>query len=643
MNLFNAKTFLETLTTRPGIYQMLDEKGQVLYVGKARNLKNRVSNYFRPHIKDLKTQALMLQVRDVSITITPTENEALLLESNLIKQLKPHYNILLKDDKSYPYLFFSTQSPFPRLSFHRGAQGNKGDYFGPFPSSAAVHETLDLLQKLFKLRQCSDNFFKLRTRPCLQYQIKRCTAPCVGYIDEEKYKENVADALLFLKGKSDEVTQRLSQKMEVAAEKLAFEEAARYRDQIAALRKIQQQQYVSGKEGDIDILAIAQKDGCACIEILSIRAGRMIGNKSFFPKIPKIICPSDLKPLDGRQQDKSQQHNGLLEDNPRTSKGIGITEADILTEFLPQYYLGKGRGHLHPKKIFLNQTLTDQDWIENALSESIGHKINLSHPKKGLPLKWLNMALLNAQHTLASHLSKKMNYEKWLTALQTTFKLPEVPERIECFDISHTMGEATVASCVVFGKEGPIRSDYRRFNITNITPGDDYAAMKQAFTRRYTRLKEQEGALPNMLLIDGGKGQLSQARAVLEELQIDTIKLLGVAKGEGRKPGLEKLFLGDDKTPIKLPEDSPVLHLIQQIRDEAHRFAIMGHRQQRAKARITSQLEDIPNIGPKRRRQLLQHFGGLQGIKNASVEELAKVEGMQQALAKRLYDALHDY
>ncbi|MDF3054771.1 MAG: Excinuclease subunit [Gammaproteobacteria bacterium] len=603
---FDSKTFLNSLTTRPGIYQMLDDKAQVLYIGKARNLKNRVSSYFRAQPKDQKTQALMLQVRDISITITQTENEALLLESDLIKKFKPRYNILLKDDKSYPYLFLSTHARFPRLSFHRGTPREKGEYFGPFPNAGAVHQSLDLLQKLFKIRQCDDNFFKNRTRPCLQYQIKRCTAPCVGYIDEEKYGENILHTLLFLKGKNDEVIKLLTNKMEIAAEQLFFEEAARYRDQIIQLRKIQQNQYIVGKKGDIDVLAIAQKDACACIDILYIRNGRLMGNKSFFPKIPR-----------------------------------DVNETDILTEFLPQYYLNKNRHYSHPKKILINHTLPDQDWIENALSENIGYKISLSHPKKGQPLIWLNLASVNARHTLASHLSSRMNYEKRLSALQTAFKLPELPERLECFDISHTMGEATVASCVVFGKEGPIRSDYRRFNITNITPGDDYAAMNQVLTRRYARLKEKGAALPDILVIDGGKGQLGQARKVLKELQVDPITLLGVAKGQGRKPGLEKLFLSDDTTPIKLPEDSPVLHLIQQIRDEAHRFAIMGHRQQRAKARITSQLEDIPSIGPKRRKQLLQHFGGLQGVKNASIEDLAKVEGMQSELAKRLYDALH--
>jgi excinuclease ABC subunit C len=603
---FDAKNFLKNLTTRPGIYQMLDDKAHVLYVGKARNLKQRVANYFRSNLKDPKTSALMKQVCDVSITITQTENEALILESNLIKQLKPRYNILLRDDKSYPYLFLSIYAPFPRLSFHRGAQREKGEYFGPFPNASAVHETLDLLQKLFKIRQCSESFFNNRTRPCLQYQIKRCTAPCVGYIKEQDYKESISHALLFLKGKNDEVIKLLTEKMATASENLAFEEAARYRDQIVSLRHIQQNRFVSGKEGDIDILVIAQKDGRACIEILSIRAGRLIGNKSFFPKIPKDAA-----------------------------------ETEVLSEFLPQYYLSKGRGHSHPRKILLNLTLTDQDWLENALSEHIGHKINISKPQKGQPIKWLKMALLNAQHSLANHLSSRMNYEKWLIALQNTFKLPETPKRLECFDISHTMGEATVASCVVFGNEGPIRTDYRRFNIKDITPGDDYAAMKQAITRRYTRLKEKEEKLPDILVIDGGKGQLAKAREVLEELQINNITLLGVAKGEGRKAGLEKLFLDDDKTAIKLDNDSPVLHLIQQIRDEAHRFAIMGHRQQRSKARITSELENIPGIGPKRRRELLQHFGGLQGIKGASIEDLVKVPGMNAQLAQRLYDALH--
>lgn len=606
MTSFDPKPFLANLTTHPGVYQMLDAQGEVLYVGKARNLKDRVASYFRANLLDPKTLALVQQIQQIDITITRNENEALLLESNLIKSLQPKYNILLRDDKSYPYLFLSAHPDFPRLDFHRGPQREKGEYYGPYPSAGAVHETLDLLQKLFKIRQCTDAFFKSRTRPCLQYQIKRCTAPCVGYINPPEYQTNVQLVRLFLRGKSDAVIKDLVDKMEWAAGQLKFEQAAHYRDLVRRMRDMQARQYVMASTGDIDVIAVARQSTIICVEVLYIRGGRLLGDKSYFPK---------------------------------TLLDVGDEEA--LFAFLPQYYLSASRGESFPQEILVNRSLPEKAWVETALAQQLGRTIRISVPARGKPLQWMRLALLNARHSLANHLSNQAQYYEWLEALQQEFKLANLPQRLECFDISHTLGEATVASCVVFGTEGPIKEEYRRFNITDIAKGDDYAAMRQALMRHYTRLKSQAAPLPDILLIDGGKGQLTQAAAVLEELQVSGVILLGVAKGLKRKPGLEKLYRWGYSSPLILSPHSMALHLIQRIRDEAHRFAITGHRQQRAKARTTSHLEDIPNIGPKRRRELLRHFGGLQGVMRASVEELEKVPHVSRSLAKRIYEALH--
>jgi excinuclease ABC subunit C len=603
---FDSKTFLTTLTTRPGVYKMLNTDGKVLYVGKARNLKDRVSSYFRGNVLDPKLVALVQQIADIEITVTSSENEALLLESNLIKALKPRYNILLKDDKSYPYLFLSKEQEFPRLGFHRGAQREKGDYFGPYPSAGAVHETLDLLQKLFKIRQCSDSFFRNRSRPCLQYQIKRCTAPCVGYIDAATYQINVRHARLFLQGRNDAVLHELSEQMEQASNNLAFEQAARFRDEIATLRQIQARQYVTSRGGDIDVIAIVSRENSVCIEVLYIRSGRLIGDKSYFPNVP-----------------------------------VAITEEEALSSFLPQYYLNSKRGESHPKQIVLNKEIADKDWIAEALSEAWGTKVSISCARRGKSQQWIKMALLNAQHALMGHLSSQMHYFQWFEALQQQLRLPNMPMRVECFDVSHTMGEATVASCVVFGTDGPIKNDYRRFNISEITPGDDYAAMRQALMRHYTRVKAGGCPQPDVLFIDGGKGQLAVAEAALEEVQVTGVILIAIAKGPSRKPGFETLIVSGQHQIWDLPPDSPVLHLIQRVRDEAHRFAITGHRKKRAKIRTTSRLEEIPGIGPKRRRDLLKHFGGMQGILKASIEELAKAPGFSLDLAKRVYDGLH--
>lgn len=603
---FDYKTFLKTLPNLPGVYQMVNKQGQVLYVGKAKNLKKRVSSYFTRTILETKTLSLMEQVDHVTVTITRNDNEALLLENNLIKELKPRYNVLLRDDKSYPYLYLSTQSVFPRLDFHRGPRRAPGKYFGPYPSASSVRETLTLLQKLFKLRQCSDSFFAHRTRPCLQYHIKRCTAPCVAYIDAEKYGLNVQHAILFLEGKSNEVIDDLAKKMDAAASDLEFENAARYRDQIVSLRRIQEQQYINSHGGDVDVIAIATAVKESCIHVISIRKGRIIGSRSFFPNAPE----------------------GSLSD-------------EVLSAFITQYYLNPVRGSSFPDRVILNLKFSEAEWVENALAEQLHHKIEFIYQVRGKHRQWLRMAISNAENMLQSHLAGKANFYRRMEALQQTLKLANLPQRLECFDVSHTRGEATVASCVVFDIEGPRQRDYRRFNIEGIVEGDDYAALRQAILRRYTKLKAGEGILPDVLFIDGGKGQLHQAEQVLEELQVTGVTLVAIAKGEGRKPGLETLYFSGDRNPINLNHDSLALHVIQQIRDEAHRFAITAHRQRRGKARSKSILDDVPGVGPKRRRELLRQFGGIQELQRASVEDIAKIPGISLSLAQRIYDVLH--
>ncbi len=602
MSDFDSKEFLRHLTHKPGVYRMLDENAEVLYVGKARDLKKRVSSYFRRSGLPPKTRALMERTHSVEVTVTHTETEALILESNLIKALRPRYNILLRDDKSYPYIFLSTGHDFPRLGFHRGARREKGRYFGPYPSTGAVRETLNLLQKLFPVRQCQDSFYRNRSRPCLQYQIKRCTAPCVGLIDKHAYAEDVQHAVLFLEGRSDQVVQELVARMEAAAERLDYEAAARYRDQIAGLRRIQERQYVSGAGGDLDVIACRIQGGEACVEVFFIRGGRNLGNKAFFPKTPA--------------------HS---------------TEAEVLTAFLPQYYLDK----YTPEELLVSHEIADAGLLASALGSDSGRVPRISRPQRGERRRWVKMALENADIALSARLAGKMGMQRRLEALQDALGLAQLPARMECFDISHTMGEATVASCVVFDANGPLKSDYRRFNIEGIAPGDDYAAMRQALERRYTRLKKGEGKLPDILFIDGGKGQIRQASEVLEELQIEGVVIVGVAKGPERRPGMETLFLSGQSRPIILPADAAALHLIQQIRDEAHRFAITGHRQRRARQRRTSPLEQIHGLGPKRRQSLLKQFGGMQEIARAGVEDLVRAPGISKALALRIYDAFH--
>lgn len=598
----NPEQLLKNLSTHPGVYRMLDKQGEVLYVGKAHNLKARVSSYFRTEQLAPRIQAMVNHVRDIQVTVTRTESEALLLESNLIKQLKPRYNVYLRDDKSYPYIYVSTDDPFPRLAFDRGKRQGKGRYFGPYPSAAAVRETLGQLQKLFQVRQCEDSFYRNRSRPCLQYQIKRCTAPCVNLVSEEEYRRDVENVIQFLEGRNDAVIQSLVGRMDAAAANLDYESAARYRDRIQYLRRVYDKQYISGEQGDIDIIACAVEGGVGCVQVFYIRNGRNLGNKAFFPKMPEDAA-----------------------------------SRDVLQGFITQYYLQ----HDIARELLISEPIEDQALVEQMLGEQAGRKVGISSRLRGERARWVKMALANAETTLAARLASRQGMQARLEDLQTLLQLDTSPERMECFDISHTQGEATVASCVVFDTNGPVKSDYRRFNIRDIQPGDDYAAMRQALERRYTRLKKGEGKLPDILFIDGGKGQVGEALSVLEELQVEGVTVVGVAKGPDRIAGQERLIVPQLDKTLQTESDRPGLHLIQTIRDEAHRFAISGHRAQRKKARNRSPLEDIPGLGPKRRQQLLKNFGGLQGLKKAGVEELAGISGIGKHLAEQIYATLH--
>lgn len=601
---FDSKAFLKNLTRRPGVYQMFDTEGAILYVGKAKNLKNRVSSYFRTSGLSPKTQSLVGRIAQIEVTVTGSETEALLLEQNLIKQQRPPYNILLRDDKSYPYIFVSDRDSYPAIRFRRGSGRQKGRYFGPYPSSNAVKESLNLLQKVFRIRQCEDSFFRNRSRPCLQYQIKRCTAPCVGMISEQEYRQDVKHAMLFLEGRNHEIMQRLAEDMDAASRALEFERAAQLRDQISALQQVQERQYVSSQEGDADIFGCAVQPGGVSIHALFVRGGRVIGSKAYHPRVS-------------------------VEDD------IG----DILSSFIAQFYLTGPREI--PALIITPELLPDQDCLQEALVQKRGRKVAIQHSVRGDRAGWQRLAQTNAEHQLSSHLASKQNIYNRFLALQEVLGLDQPPQRLECFDISHSSGEATVASCVVFDREGPRKSDYRRFNIEDVTAGDDYAAMHQALLKRYTKVRKGEGVLPDLLVIDGGKGQVKQAMQVLEELQLQDIMVIGIAKGPTRKAGFEVLVSGDTGEEAVLASDSPALHLLQHIRDESHRFAIVGHRAKRGKARRQSKLEDIPGIGPKRRRELLKYFGGLKEVERASVEEIAKVSSISRALAQDIYAALH--
>lgn len=603
---FDSAAFLKNLTSKPGVYRMLDAKAQVIYVGKAKNLKNRLNSYFRQSGLSPKTQVMVSKIADIDITITHTEGEALLLESNLIKELRPRYNVLMRDDKSYPYIFVSDKAAYPRIALHRGARKKQGMYLGPYPNAHAVRESINLLQKMFLIRQCEDATFANRSRPCLQYQIKRCTAPCVGYITEKAYGRDINHAILFLQGKSEQVMNELVKDMEKAADKHHFEKAAMIRDQISNLRKVTEKQHISADKGDIDVIACRAEGGQACVQVFYIRNGLNLGNRSFYPQLPEEL-----------------------------------SDEQILTAFIPQFYLKRDV----PGEIIVSCEPSDSKLIEEVLSTQSKHKVKLTSKVRGERARWLDMALNNADNSLKIRLISRSGLMKRFEALQEVLQLDEMPLRLECFDISHTMGEATVASCVVFTPEGAFKTDYRRYNITGITGGDDYAAMKQALERRFRVSKsataDSEQKLPDILFIDGGKGQLKQAIDVFEKLAIDSVLLVGVAKGEGRKAGLEKLIFSDGRPDLYLTIESAALNLILQVRDEAHRFAISGHRAQRAKKRRTSPLEGITGLGPKRRQTLLKHFGGIQGITQAGVEDIAKISGISKKLAQDIYDEFH--
>ena len=600
---FEVDSFLRSLTHRPGVYRMLDAKYKVIYVGKARDLKKRVANYFQRSQADVKTLAMMQQVARVEVTVVNTEAEALVLEYSLIKQHKPRFNILLRDDKSYPYIHASTDHPFPRLRFHRGARKGKGRYFGPYPSTRAVRQTLSELQKLFLIRNCEDSFFSNRTRPCLQYQIKRCTAPCVGIVDEAQYRQDIDAAILFLEGRDRSVVNTFVKRMEEAAAARDYEQAARFRDQIARLKAVEAKQLVKrGDRKDLDILGFASNAAMHCVTVLFIRNGSVIGSRDHFPRLPG-------------ETDKRKLLNG----------------------FVGQYYLGRDA----PTEIVLDTDIEDAPVLEEELAARAGHKVSIRSRVRGDRARWLDLARTNAEQGLSLKVASNATIQKQFLALGEALGLEDAPQRIECFDISHTSGEATVASCVVFNTGGPMKSDYRRFNLTPDSAGDDYAAMSEALRRRYERVRKGEVPMPDVLFVDGGKGQLAEAMKVLEKLELDWMTVVAVAKGRARRPGAERMFRPGDDTPLQMPLDSPALLLIQQIRDEAHRFAITGHRQRRAKARRKSPLEQIPGLGPKKRRELLRQFGGLQGVLGAGVDDLVKVRGIGRTLAETIYNELH--
>jgi len=597
---FDGKAFVRGLSTAPGVYRMIAGDEAVLYVGKASALKNRVASYFNASPKSPRIATMLAQVARMEVTVTRTETEALLLENQLIKSLKPRYNVQLRDDKSYPYVLLTNEA-WPRIALHRGPRAVPGRYFGPYASVGAVRETLNLMHKLFRLRSCEDSVFRNRSRPCLQHQIGRCSAPCVGLVPVDDYAESVRRACLFLDGRSDELSDELGKAMEVASEKLAFEEAARLRDLMQSIRSLQARQYVDGRAADLDVLAVAMQDAAACVLLLAFRDGRNLGTRAFFPKT-----------------------------------GGSTDAAEVLAAFVSQYYAEQAP----PREIVLDRDIPDRELIEEALSLTGERKVQIKTSVRGERAGYVDLARRNAEMSLASERTSHVAQRARAEALRDLLNLPALPARIECFDISHTMGEATVASCVVFDSDGPVRGQYRRYNIAGIEPGDDYAAMHQAIERRFRRAVEEQGVMPDVLLIDGGAGQVAQARAALGDLGVEGVTLVGVAKGPARRPGDEELLLPDGRV-VHPGAESPALQLIQQVRDEAHRFAITGHRGRRQKARSTSRLEDIPGIGPRRRAALLKHFGGLGGLKAAGVEEIARVEGVNAALAARIYASLH--
>jgi excinuclease ABC subunit C len=601
-NSFDIKIFLKNLTTRPGIYKMLNEQGEIIYIGKAKNLKNRVSSYFNQQTASLKQQTMVAKIASIEVTLTHTEGEALLLECQQIKRHKPRYNICLRDDRYYPYIFLSSEHDFPQITLHRGAKKKKGKYFGPYPGIGAIKDSLKLLQRIFPIRQCEDSFYNNRSRPCLQHQIGRCTAPCVNLIDKAHYAQDVDNTVLFLEGKSSLLIDQLIAKMEVAAGKLEYEQAAGLRDQILKLRSVLEKHFVDGERGDVDIIACATKAGVACIQVFFIRNGQHLGNKVFFPS-------------------NIDQHE----------------PSAIVQAFIPQYYLDKQPPH----ELIVSHEPAEIALLMEVLSVQAKYTVAISPKVRGERLKWLLLACTNAENSLQSKLADKQGMYARFLSLQQELACKETPKRLECFDISHTQGDHTVASCVIFDREGPVKSAYRRFNITGITGGDDYAAIHQAVFRRFKRLKQGEHEAPDILFIDGGKGQVHEAQKALAKLDINNVMIVGVSKGPDRKPGMEKLILVEQDQPIDINPGASGLLLIQHIRDEAHRFAITGHRQRRGKAKKQSSLEFIPGLGPKRRQILLKQFGGLQGISQAGVDALCSVDGISRHLAQRIYELFH--
>jgi excinuclease ABC subunit C len=604
---FDPQAFLKTVTSQPGVYRMYDASGTVIYVGKAKDLKKRLSSYFRVQVSSRKTETLVKNIDQIDVTVTHTETEALLLEHNYIKLYQPRYNVLLRDDKSYPLIFLSADN-HPRLTIHRGAKHAKGEYFGPFPNSYAVRETLALLQKLFPIRQCENSVYRNRSRPCLQYQIGRCLGPCVsGLVSEEEYKQQVEYVRLFLEGKDQQVVTQLIERMEAASKDLRFEDAGRYRDQIQAVRRVTERQFVSGNSEDLDVIGVAFESGMACLHVLFIRQGKVLGSRSYYPKVPG-----------------------------------GTEMSEVVQTFVGQFYLQGSQARTLPGEILLDFSLPEKDLLAESLSEMAGRKVYIQSKPRGDRARYLKLARTNATTALTTRLSERSTIHQRLAELAKTLNLSEI-NRMECFDISHTMGEQTVASCVVFDANGPVRAEYRRYNITGIIPGDDYAAMTQVLNRRYGKSIE-EAKIPDVIFIDGGKGQLGMALDVFKELDVTWDKskplLIGIAKGADRKAGLETLFFKAEGEGIALPSDSPALHVIQHIRDDSHNHAITGHRQKRAKVRNTSALEEIEGVGPKRRQVLLKYMGGIQPLLNASAEEIAKVPGISHALAEKIHNAL---
>ncbi|MGB6603129.1 MAG: excinuclease ABC subunit UvrC [Steroidobacteraceae bacterium] len=600
--MFEPKDYIASLPKRPGVYRMFGAGHELLYVGKARNLKDRVATYFAASNVNPKVQALVQQITAIEVTVTNSETEALLLEYNLNKAHKPRFNVVLRDDKSFPYIKLDAQHEFPRLLFYRGARNAGARYFGPFPNAGAVRDTLNQLQKLFRIRNCSDSFFANRSRPCLQHQIGRCSAPCVGLIGPEAYGQDLGAAVKVLEGRNDEVRAELQARMEAAAARLEFERAAQLRDQLAALQRLQAQQVVLEEgERDADVFAIAGEAGEYAITVMLVRGGRNLGTTSHFPRAP-------------------------------------LAEADeALASFIMQYYASAEP----PPEVLLGTRLKDAPALAEALGSRAGRTLEVRTPLRGLAARWVELTRDNAAQALRMRLSQRAGLEEMLADLARELDLPEPPERLECFDISHTAGEGTVASCVVFGPEGPLKKEYRRFNIAGVTPGDDYAALRQALARRYRHVRQGEVPTPDLLLIDGGLGQIGEVHAALSELGFGDLTLVGVAKGPDRRPGQERLFVYGVPTAVVPPAHSPASRLIQRIRDEAHRFAIEGHRRRRARRYNESVLEVIPGLGPAKRRALLKHFGGLQGVMRAGVADLTRVTGIGATLARSLYDHLH--